>query len=215
MSMSEGLLNTLYNCNGTSVPVQREVFHKSLTSNASLAKSAPRTIRIQSKLSECLFALPCHRRRYSHHQSIIQGFWQNIVRSKPQIIHTVQITKCLRRGFFCPLSKGIDRCEFHGVVDAGCAHIERISKYERKRQHVIDPVGVIRPFRGNDQIVADAFGRCRVDFRIGIGIRKDHGFGSRQGELCFATGGETTLVVWQEQPVAPDNSLSIDHQEVV
>ena len=65
------------------------------------------------------------------------------------------------------------RGELHRLVDRRRADIERAAKDERKAQHVVDLVRIVRAAGGDDRVGPRRLGEVGHDLGLGIGERQD------------------------------------------
>ena len=67
---------------------------------------------------------------------------------------------------------GVRGGQLHRLVDASGAHVQGTPENSRKRQHVVDLVGIVAPARRHNPRPRGGF--LRHDFRDGVGQRKDN-----------------------------------------
>ena len=130
------------------------------------------------------------RRGHNRDQARIKGFGDQIVAPKGQRLALVGARRLGRGGDARQIGDAVDTGQLHGVVDLGRAHVQRAPENERKAQHVVDLIWIVRPTCGDDRIgrnLARIFGhyfRVRVGQRQndrGLGHLGDHVFGQYTG----------------------------------
>ncbi|MCG3119768.1 MAG: hypothetical protein ALAOOOJD_02279 [bacterium] len=127
-----------------------------------------------------------HRRRHPQEHARIERLGNNVVAAKLEALQAIGFDDRIRHWLFGEISQRAGGGMLHLFVDRGRPHIERAAKDERKAEHVVDLIRIIRAAGGHHQVAAHGSRVLESNFRIRIchrennGIfrhRLDHGFG--------------------------------------
>ena len=138
------------------------------------------------------------------------------------------------------LGDGLGGGDLHLLVDRGRAHVERAAEDERKAQHIVDLVGIVRTAGGDDGIASYGHGVGRSDLWVRIGhgeddrvlghrldhvlahrardrqaeedIRADNRFGQR---ALVGFGGMGRLELVDALAALPDHTLAVAHDDIL
>ena len=99
-------------------------------------------------------------------------------------------------------AQGLHRSDQHLAIDGVGADVQRAAKDERKTQHIVHLIGIIRAAGRHDQVLAHGVGELGTDLGFRIGQREHNGFCGHRGDHGFVhqlAGGD------------PDKDIGILH----
>jgi hypothetical protein len=101
-------------------------------------------------------------------------------------------------------SQGLGAGDLHLVVHAPGAHIEGAAEDVGEAQHVVDLVGIVRPARGHDGVLADLQHLFGGDLRVRVGHGEDDRVLGHGGDHVL---GQRALGRKADEAVRPDQRL--------
>ena len=146
-----------------------------------------------------------HGRGHGINQARIKRLWNNVVGSERQIAAAVGEVHDLGHGLFGEVGNRLDRCQLHGLIDLGGAHVEGSAKDVRKAQYVIHLVRIVASAGRHNQVLARLDRDVVVDFRVRICQRKDHRIG---GHRLYHLGTQNIALRQADKHVGSDQGLS-------
>ena len=172
-------------------------------------------------------------------QSWVERFGNDQVASKGDVAHVVRLVHLVGHRFFGEFCQGLDRSQFHGVVDGGGPHIQGSAEDVGEAQYVVHLVRMVRAAGGHDQVLAHAHGRGVWDLGLGVGQGKYDGVVGHGGHhvlvhnargrkaqehigavhgVCqgrdLAIGGPELLARVEVLAVRGDGALGVEHHNV-
>jgi hypothetical protein len=114
-----------------------------------------------------------HRRRDLDDQARIEGLGDQVLGAEGQFLRAIGGGHHFRLFGVGQFGDGPHRGDLHRFVDGRRTYVQRAAEHERKAQHVVDLVRIVRTTGAEDSIRAHGLGVFRPDLGIGIGHGQD------------------------------------------
>ena len=111
---------------------------------------------------------PRHRGRHRHHEARIERFRDQVFRAERQRLASIGQRDDVGELGVGELGNRFHAGELHLLGDHGRADVERAAEDERKAQHVVDLVRVVRAARRDDGVRSHGLGELGPDFGLGV-----------------------------------------------
>ena len=115
-----------------------------------------------------------HRRRHGLNQAWVERRGDDVVRPEAEPVEPVGLEHLGWHRRVRQFGERMHRADLHFARDAPGAHVERAAEDERKAEHVVDLVRVVRAPGGHDQVLARGVGELGADLGVGVGEREHH-----------------------------------------
>ena len=116
-----------------------------------------------------LFGRTRDRRCDLEHESRIEGFGYQVIRTKREIGDAIRRCDHIRLLGLCQLGDRMHGGDFHRACNGGGTAVQRTTENIRKAQHIVDLIRIVRTTGGDDGIITHFADFLGQNLRCGIG----------------------------------------------